>query len=89
MENMYGIEYTRPEVVLVQDTGIGVAEAAARTCYDSFSVSENEAIKSIETQMPDESMCDEINNIEDSELLDNLAWTYFHHSILEHANLSF
>lgn len=86
---MYGIEYTKPEVVLFQDTGIGVAESAARTCYDSFSASENEVIKSIETQMPDADMCDEINGIEDSELLDNLAWTYFHHSILEHANLSF
>ena len=89
MENIYGIEYTKPEVVLVQDTGIGVAESAARTCYDSFSASENEAIKNIETHMPDKNMCDEINNIENSELLDNLAWTYFHHSILEHANLSF
>ena len=89
MENMYGIEYSKPEVVLVQDTGIGVAESAARTCYDSFSSSENEVIKTIETQMPDVTMCEEINAIEDSELLDNLAWTYFHHSILEHANLSF
>ena len=89
MQNMYGIDYTKPEVVLVQDTGIGVAESAARTCYDSFSVSENDVIKNIETQMPDADMCNEINDIEDSELLDNLAWTYFHHSILEHANLSF
>ena len=89
MQNMYGIDYTKPEVVLVQDTGIGVAESAARTCYDSFSVSENDVIKNIETQMPDANMCNDINDIEDSELLDNLAWTYFHHSILEHANLSF
>lgn len=89
MQNMYGIDYTKPEVVLVQDTGIGVAESAARTCYDSFSASENEVIKNIQTQMPDADMCDEINNIEDSALLDDLAWTYFHHSILEHANLSF
>ena len=89
MENIYGIQYNKPEVVLVQDTGIGVAESAARTCYDSFSASENEAIKNIETHMPDENMCDEINNIENSTLLDDLAWTYFHHSILEHANLSF
>jgi thymidylate synthase (FAD) len=34
-------------------------------------------------------MCDSLNKIEDSKLLDDLAWTYFHHSILEHANLSF
>ena len=86
---MYGIKYSRPEVVLMQDTGIGVAEAAARTCYDSFQNSENEAIKHIENSLPDESACQNINDIEDSNLLNDLAWTYFHHSILEHANLSY
>ncbi|EQB40224.1 thymidylate synthase [Sulfurimonas hongkongensis] len=89
MENMYGIKYSKPEVVLLQETGIGVAETAARTCYDSFSNSENGAVKFIEDAMPDALMCKEINDIEDSSLLDDLAWTYFHHSILEHANLSF
>jgi len=89
MEEIYGIKYTKPEVVLLQDTGIGVAESAARTCYDSFTNSENDVIKNIEDSMPNASMCDEINAIEDSALLDDLAWTYFHHSILEHANLSF
>ena len=89
MEEMYGIEYSRPQVVLLQETGIGVAESAARTCYDSFSNSENSVIQSMEHQMPSDAMCDELNSIEESELLDNLAWTYFHHSILEHANLSF
>jgi thymidylate synthase (FAD) len=89
MENMYGIEYCKPEVVLLQDTGIGVAETAARTCYDSFSNSENEVINYIEDNMPDASMCDDINTIEESSLLGDLSWTYFHHSILEHANLSF
>ncbi|MCF6330738.1 MAG: FAD-dependent thymidylate synthase [Sulfurimonas sp.] len=89
MENMFGIDYAKPEVVLIQETGIGVAESAARTCYDSFYSSENDAIKNIETNMPDKNMCNEINDIEDSQLLGELAWTYFHHSILEHANLSF
>jgi thymidylate synthase (FAD) len=89
MENMYGIEYSKPEVVLLQETGIGVAEAAARTCYDSFENSENDVIKNIEDVMPNQEMCHEINAIQDSALLDDLAWTYFHHSILEHANLSF
>ncbi|MBT5935747.1 FAD-dependent thymidylate synthase [Sulfurimonas sp.] len=89
MEDVYGIEYSKPEVVLLQDTGIGVAESAARTCYDSFTNSENSVIKDIENSMPTGAMCDEINDIEDSALLDDLAWTYFHHSILEHANLSF
>lgn len=86
---MYGISYSKPQVVLLQDTGIGVAEAAARTCYDSFENSENSAIKQIEHTLPDGILCDEINSIEDSALLDDLAWTYFHHSILEHANLSY
>ncbi|WP_415397130.1 FAD-dependent thymidylate synthase [Sulfurimonas sp. CS5] len=89
MENMYGIKYSQPEVVLLQDTGIGVAETAARTCYDSFSNSENGVINYIEENMPDAEMRDEINDIEESNLLGDLAWTYFHHSILEHANLSF
>jgi len=89
MEEMYGIKYTRPQVVLLQDTGIGVAETAARTCYDSFSNSENEAIKEIEHKLPDTTLCETLNEIEDSALLEDLAWTYFHHSILEHANLSY
>ncbi len=89
MEDMYGIKYSKPEVILMQDTGIGVAETAARTCYDSFANSENEAIKYIENGMPNGSTCDEINEIGGSSLLNDLAWTYFHHSILEHANLSF
>ena len=89
MEEVYGIKYHKPEVVLLQDTGIGVAESAARTCYDSFENSENEVVKEIEHSMPTDAMCDKLNDIEDSKLLDDLAWTYFHHSILEHANLSF
>lgn len=85
----FGIKYSKPEVVLLQDTGIGVAESAARTCYDSFSNSENEVVQNIENELPTQDMCDELNSIEESKLLDDLAWTYFHHSILEHANLSF
>jgi len=88
MEEMYGIQYSKPEVVLLQETGIGVAETAARTCYDSFCNSENDVVQAIEHTLPDSSMCQNLNNIEESQLLDDLAWTYFHHSILEHANLS-
>lgn len=89
MEKVYGIEYSKPEVVLMQETGIGVAETAARTCYDSFLNSENEAIRYIENNIPDDATCQKINDIEESNLLHDLAWTHFHHSILEHANLSF
>jgi len=97
METVNGIEYSKPIVTLLQDTGLGVAEYSARTCYDSFDNSENEVIKELDYQLSsgigqdhyDESYKSDLNNIEDSELLDTLAWTYFHHSILEHANLSF
>ena len=89
MEEMYGIKYTKPTVVLLQDTGIGVAETAARTCYDSFSNSENDIVQEIENRLPNKEMCQTLNEIEESNLLDDLAWTYFHHSILEHANLSY
>jgi len=88
-EVMYGITYTKPQVVLLQDTGIGVAETAARTCYDSFSNSENSVIQNLEKDLPTQDMCALLNEIEDSALLEDLAWTYFHHSILEHANLSY
>jgi len=87
--DMYGISYYKPEVVLLQQSGLGVAESAARTCYDSFLNSENEAIKKLASTMPDEEMCESINGIEKSELLNDLAWTYFHHSILEHSTLSY
>ena len=89
MQEMYGIKYFQPEVVLLQDTGIGVAETAARTCYDSFSNSENNIVQEIENRFPNKEMCQTLNEIEESNLLDDLAWTYFHHSILEHANLSY
>jgi len=89
MEEMFGIKYAKPEVVLLQESGIGVAEMAARTCYDSFSHSENDVVKALESTLPDAKMCESLNNIKESQLLDDLAWTYFHHSILEHANLSY
>ena len=32
---------------------------------------------------------DAVNNIDDSDLLSNLAWVHHHHSIIEHATLSY
>jgi len=89
MEEIYGIKYHKPKVILLQDTGIGVSETAARTCYDSFCNSENDVIQSLASTLPDEKQIESINEIKDSSLLKDLAWTYFHHSILEHANLSY
>jgi thymidylate synthase (FAD) len=42
---MYKIMYQKPKVSLLQEAGLGVAEIAARTCYDSFENSENDCIK--------------------------------------------
>jgi len=82
---MYQIEYAKPKVTLLQESGLGVAEIAARTCYDSFENSENTCVKHAMTEMD----TDAINNIESSDLLANLAWVHHHHSIIEHATLSF
>jgi len=82
---MYHIEYEKPKVTLLQQSGLGVAEIAARTCYDSFDNSENECVKTAMEHLD----VDAINNIDDSDLLANLAWVHHHHSIIEHATLSF
>lgn len=82
---MYHIEYEKPKVTLLQHSGLGVAEIAARTCYDSFENSENECVKNAMTTLDTEA----VNNIDDSDLLSNLAWVHHHHSIIEHATLSY
>jgi len=82
---MYHITYQKPKVTLLQDSGLGVAEIAARTCYDSFENSENSCIKNAMHQLD----TDAINQIEGSNLLSSLAWVHHHHSIIEHATLSY
>jgi len=82
---MYHIEYEKPKVTLLQESGLGVAEIAARTCYDSFENSENACVKRAMEHLD----TDAINNIDDPDLLANLAWVHHHHSIIEHATLSY
>ena len=82
---MYQIKYEKPKVTLLQESGLGVAEIAARTCYDSFENSENPSIKNAMKYLD----TDAINKIDDSDLLSNLAWVHHHHSIIEHATLSY
>lgn len=96
---VHGIEYTKPEVTLLQQSGIGVPELAARTCYDSFENSENDCVKIFGTnkylngfEAEDfivDMALEDTNSIESSELLDSLAWVHHHHSILEHTTLSY
>ncbi|NOR54844.1 MAG: FAD-dependent thymidylate synthase [Sulfurovum sp.] len=86
----YHIEYEKPKVTLLQESGLGVAEIAARTCYDSFENSENDCVKNaMQANAQDRMDTDAINNIENSDLLSSLAWVHHHHSIIEHATLSF
>ncbi|MFK5976236.1 MAG: FAD-dependent thymidylate synthase [Sulfurovum sp.] len=82
---MYEINYHKPTVTLLNQSGIGVSEIAGRTCYDSFDKSENECIQNAMSDLD----LDVIHNIESSDLLDSLAWVHHHHSILEHTTLSF
>jgi len=84
-QEKYHIAYTLPEVSLLQETGLGVAEIAARTCYDSFEHSENACIRNAPETLDTEA----INAIDTSELLSQLAWVHHHHSIIEHAVLSY
>ncbi len=89
-ETMYHIGYQKPKVTLLQQSGIGVAEIAGRTCYDSFENSENTAIQNFHSHLKLDLFDPfEVNNVESSELLDSLAWVHHHHSIIEHATLSF
>ena len=83
--NMYEIEYSKPKVRLLQESGLGVAEIAGRTCYDSFDKSENACIQNALEDLNK----DEINNIKSSDLLSSLAWVNHHHSVLEHSSLSY
>lgn len=94
METVAGLAYARPQVILLQHTGIGTSEYAARTCYDSFESSENKYIQSLHEQLElgntsVDGEIHQVNNLPHSNLLDQLAWTHFHHSILEHANLTY
>jgi thymidylate synthase (FAD) len=95
--NIAGIEYKKPKVYLLNETGIGTAEYAGRTAYNSFDKSENREIEDlydvIEAGEPNEfilhNAVENVRSIKDSKLLNQLAWVHFHHSVLEHANLSY
>lgn len=96
MINHLGIDYIQPKVFLLNESGIGSAEFAARTCYDSFENSENEHIRYLNQILdkdPDSVLLHNtigsVKHIENSDLLGDLAWTYHHHSILEHASLTY
>ena len=96
VEKVHGIKYKKPQVILFQHNGIGVAEYAGRCAYDSFDKSEHLDIREFEMVIKDNpgeivknTYLKRINDIQDSKLLDQLAWVHHHHSVIEHAVLSY
>jgi len=88
------LEVKKPTVILLQDSGLGVAEFAARTAYDSFELSEHDSITKLNDLANAEypilkTDIEDIHNIESSDILYKLAWVYHHHSVLELINFSF
>jgi thymidylate synthase (FAD) len=96
------IGYSVPDAILLNEMGIGSAEFAGRIAYDSFEYSEHDSIKelndlskiipsSMDNKFDDQliTIKTKLNSIESSDLLDNLAWVYHHHSVIEHCNLTF
>jgi thymidylate synthase (FAD) len=89
-----GIEYTLPTAHLLQHSGLGTSEYAGRTAYDSFDKSENTNVKHINALLHHSipivsANINDLNSIEHSDLLDQLAWVHHHHSVLEHCNLTY
>jgi len=86
----YMIDHRIPKVTLIYSTPLALAEIGARVCYDSFNLSENNLVKFFKNDIghfKDKVKID--GDIDGSEVLDKLAWVHFHHSVLEHVNLSY
>jgi len=80
-----GIEYKNPEVYLLDNTDLAISEIAARTCYNSFDKSENKEIEHFNENLENQTQI----KVENSKLLEQLTWVYFHESILEHIVFNF
>ena len=78
---MYGIDYIYPEVSLLHTSPLVNAEIAGRTAYDSFKHSEHEQVQNF--------ISEPVEDIDSSELMNQLCHVYFHDSVMEHINLTF
>ena len=85
--------YESPKVTLLHDTGLMSAEIAARTCYDSFNISETSIINNFPELIKANNLWGIYKefevDIDNSEILNKITWAYQHHSILEHINLTY
>ena len=89
MKPNYSIKHITPSVKLLHATPIFVGEVAGRRCYDSFYASEHEAIINYGLTNNLESNLDDLENIEESGLLEKLTHVYHHNSVVEHITLNF
>ena len=68
-----GIEYSDPEVFLINQPGLGSAEIAGRICYDSFDQSEHECIRNIPLALEDaeelKGLLPDVYDLKNSDLL--------------------
>jgi len=76
------IEYKKPKAILLNATPLAIGEIAARCCYDSFGMAEDNGVKNFKNTLT-------VEDIEESKLLEKLTWTHHHESINEHINLSY
>lgn len=93
--NYQGLNYIYPKAYLLSDNGIGQSEYAARQCYNSFGKSENMELQDLNhfVKQGDEAkvnaMTHVLQNVEESDLLQQLSFVHFHESTLEHSVLTF
>jgi len=79
-----GIDYIKPKIYLLQESGLGTSEFAARTAYNSFNNSENQSIQELNDLVNGKynnnfgndimlkNSLKDISDIEHSDLLDQL-----------------
>lgn len=85
------MEYKKPEVVLLHQTPLAIAEVASRICYDSFDLSENDEMLEFRNNPKDfaNALLNEGLDVDSSKVVDTIVNVHFHESVVEHLNFSF
>jgi len=83
------VAHKTPKATLLYCTPLAVAEIGGRVCYDSFESSENSIIKFFKQNPEHFIHTTKDEDVSSSDLLYKLAHVHFHHSVLEHIQLSY
>lgn len=83
------VAHKLPKATLLYLTPLAVAEIGGRVCYDSFESSEHSIVKFFKNDPEHFINTSKDEDIPSSELLYKLAHVHFHHSVLEHIQLSY